>query len=123
MERTETKAIRLPRPGGVEAAGVVVTVLVAAAAAVLGGRGVAAGTVAGGLLGVANFTAIRMVVGLVTGGGTSKGFALFVVGVKMAALLALVAGLFLFVRINVYGFLLGVTGVVLVIVGYSLRGK
>ena len=42
---------------------------------------------------------------------------------KMILLVALALGLFVFTKINIYGFFIGVTGVVIVLIGESLRGN
>ena len=41
----------------------------------------------------------------------------------MAVFIAIVAALFIFAKVNLYGFFIGVTGVVIVIIGESLRGS
>jgi membrane-bound ClpP family serine protease len=41
----------------------------------------------------------------------------------MAVFIAIVVVLFIFAKVNLYGFFIGVTGVVIVIIGESLRGS
>jgi hypothetical protein len=41
----------------------------------------------------------------------------------MATFIGIVVSLFIFARINIYGFLIGVMGVVIVIIGEGLRGN
>jgi hypothetical protein len=41
----------------------------------------------------------------------------------MLVLVALVVIFFLFTKLNIYGFFIGVSGVVIVIIGESLRGN
>ncbi|MEM4408457.1 MAG: hypothetical protein QXI19_06915 [Candidatus Caldarchaeum sp.] len=113
----------LPKPGRVEWVGAWVTVVLSLFAAILGSLALAVGVVSGGGLAILNFLAIRMIVGLIVGEKRSKGGALLIVLVKMAVLVALVLGLFIFTRINIYGFLLGVIGVVFVVVAESMRGS
>jgi hypothetical protein len=91
--------------------------------ALLGSRELALGTGVGGLLVIVNFLAIRLMVGALIGGTHSKGFSVFVLIIKMAILISLVVALFIFTRINIYGFLIGMVGVVIVIIGEGLRGK
>ena len=49
------------------------------------------------------------------------GFGIFAFIIKMAVLIGIVATIFIFTEINIYGFFIGVTGVVIVIIGENLR--
>jgi hypothetical protein len=121
-----TEAVKssfFPKPGRVEWAGAGVTAVLSLFAATLGSSALAVGVVLGGGLVILNFLAIRMTVGLILGERRSKGGSLLIVLIKMAALVAIVLGIFIFARINIYGFLLGVIGVVVVIVAESVRGS
>jgi hypothetical protein len=107
----------------VEKHGLIVTGVLVCINALLGSRELALGTGVGGLLVIVNFLAIRLMVGALIGGTHSKGFSVFVLIIKMAILISLVVALFIFTRINIYGFLIGMVGVVIVIIGEGLRGK
>jgi hypothetical protein len=107
----------------VEKQGLIVTGILVAINALLGSNELALGAGVGGLLIIVNFLAIRLVVGALVGGAHSKGFSVFVLLIKMVILIGLVTALFIFTRINIYGFLLGMVGVIIVIVGEGLRGK
>ncbi|MGH7889974.1 MAG: hypothetical protein ACRENF_05425 [Thermodesulfobacteriota bacterium] len=114
---------KTPTLGRVEKSGLIVTGLIIIANALLGSSALAFGAAVGGLLVIANFLAIRLVVGALIGNAYSKGFSVFIVLVKMAVLVAIVVSLFIFTKINIYGFFIGVTGVVIVIIGENLRGN
>ncbi len=64
-----------------------------------------------------------MIVNAIVGRSYSKGFSIFAILIKMAILIGVVVSLFMFVRLNIYGFLIGVAGVVIVIIGEGLRGN
>jgi membrane-bound ClpP family serine protease len=50
------------------------------------------------------------------------GFGIFAVIIKMLIFIAIVVSIFMFAEINIYGFLIGVSAIVIIIVGESLRG-
>jgi hypothetical protein len=87
----------------------------------VGSRELAFGVAAGGVLFTANFVAIRFVVNALVSNTSSTGFGIFAFIVKMAIFIGIVASLFIFTDMNIYGFFIGVTGVVIVIIGESLR--
>jgi hypothetical protein len=107
----------------VEKHGLIVTGILVAVNAVLGSSELAIGAGVGGLLVILNFLAIRLLVSALIGGAHSKGFSVFVLLIKMAILIGLVISLFILMKINIYGFLVGVVGVVIVIIGEGLRVK
>ena len=96
-ERT-VSLFNIPSIGRVEKSGLVVTVLLSVVNYLIGSKELAVGTATGGILFTANFMAIRFIVN------------------------ALVAK-FLFAKVDLFGFFIGVTGVVIVIIGESLRGS
>jgi hypothetical protein len=109
--------------GRVEKSGLIVTAVLVIANALLGSSALAFGAAVGGLLVIANFVAIRFVVRALIGNAYSKGFSIFIVLIKMAILVGIVISLFMFTKINIYGFFIGITGVVIVIIGENLRGN
>lgn len=111
------------KPGRVEKSGIVVTGILTLVNIFLGSKELAYGVAMGGILVVANFLGIRLLVGALLGGAYSQGFSMSAIFIKMAFLIALAVVLFTFTNVNIYGFLIGVTGVVLVIIGEGLRGR
>ena len=109
--------------GRVEKSGVIVTGILVLANLILGSQALAIGVAVGGLLLIANFLAIRLLVGALIGKAYTKGYSIFILLVKMLVLVAMVVVLFLFTKLNIYGFFIGVSGVVIVIIGESLRGN
>ena len=109
--------------GRVEKSGVVVTGILVLVNLILGSRALAIGVAVGGLLVIANFLAIRLLVGALIGKAYTKGYSIFILLVKMLVLVAMVVIFFLFTKLNIYGFFIGVSGVVIVIIGESLRGN
>lgn len=109
--------------GGVEKVGIVVTAILVAINGLLGFKAVALGVALGGLLVIANFLVIKLLVNALIGGAYTKVFGIFIVLVKTFVLIAFVASLFLFTKVNIYGFLIGVSGVIIVIIGEGLRGN
>lgn len=108
--------------GRVEKSGLVVTGILALANLILGSQALAIGVAVGGLLVILNFLAIRLLVGALIGRASTKGYSIFILFVKLLALVALVVIFFVFTKLNIYGFFIGVSGVVIVIIGESLRG-
>ena len=109
--------------GRVEKSGLIVTSILVIVNAVIGSGELAFGTAAGGLLFTANFLAIRLVVEIIVKNSYPKGFSIFAFLLKMIILIGIVFVLFLFTNINLYGFFIGVTGVVIVIIGEGLKGS
>lgn len=109
--------------GRVEKSGLIVTSILVIFNAIIGSSELAFGTAAGGLLFTANFLAIRLVVEILVKNSYPKGFSIFAFLLKMILLIGIVFVLFLFTNINLYGFFIGVTGVVIVIIGEGLKGS
>ena len=107
----------------VEKSSLIVTLIIISINALLGYRDIALGVATGGLLFTANVVAIRFIVNLLIGQKQTKAFSIFAIVLKMILLVALAVGLFVFKKINIYGFFIGVTGVVIVLIGESLRGN
>jgi hypothetical protein len=109
--------------GRVEKQGLIVTAILMSINALIGSRDLSLGAGVGGGLVLLNFLTIKLIVSALIGGGYSKGFSVFAVLIKMAILIGVVVSLFMFVKLNIYGFLIGVAGVVIVIIGEGLRGS
>ncbi|MGQ0793209.1 MAG: ATP synthase subunit I [Deltaproteobacteria bacterium] len=123
MTTQTTTPAKISVLGRVEKAGLIVTVIIAVANLLIGSRELAYGAAVGGLMVVANFLAIKFIVASIIGNAYSKGFSIFVLLIKLLVLVGAVVFLFLFTKVNIYGFFIGVTGVVLVIIGESLKGS
>lgn len=113
--------INIPSVGKVEIISLVVTALLVVVNYLIGSQQMALGVAAGGILFTANFVAIRFVVNALVSNSSSVGFGIFAFIIKMAVLIGIVATIFIFTEINIYGFFIGVTGVVIVIIGENLR--
>ena len=123
MTESKESLITLPQIGRVEKTGLIVTVLLTAVAYVLGSMGLAAGVLAGGVLFTANFIAIRFLVNALIANAYPTSFGIFMLVMKMLVFVAIVITIFLFAKVNIYGFFIGVTGIIVVIIGESLRGS
>lgn len=123
MTESKESLITLPQIGRVEKVGLIVTVLLTAVAYVLGSMGLAAGVLAGGVLFTANFIAIRFLVNALIANAYPTSFGIFMLVMKMLVFVAIVITIFLFAKVNIYGFFIGVTGIIVVIIGESLRGS
>jgi len=109
--------------GRVEKQGLIVIAILMSINALIGSRDLSFGAGVGGGLVRLNFLAIKMIVNVLVRGAHSKGFSIFVLLIKMAILIGVVVSLFMFVKLNIYGFLIGVMGVVIVIIGEWLRSN
>ena len=107
----------------IEKSALIVTLIIISINALLGYRDMALGVATGGFLFTANIIALRFIVDLLIGQKQTKAFSIFAIVLKMILLVALAVGLFIFTKINIYGFFIGVTGVVIVLIGESLRGN
>jgi len=121
MTEKTTNLINIASIGKVERYSLIVTALLVAVNYLVGSQQMALGAAAGGVLFTANFVAIRFVVNALVSNSSSVGFGIFAFVIKMAVLVGIVASIFIFTEINIYGFFIGVTGVVIVIIGESLR--
>jgi hypothetical protein len=123
MAMRAMKLARTPTLSRIEKQGLIVTVILVAVNTLLGSLELALGAGIGGALVLLNFLAINLVVNVLIGNSHSTGFSIFVLVIKMATLIGIVVALFIFARVNIYGFLIGVMGVIIVIIGEGLRGN
>lgn len=107
----------------VEKNGLIVTSILVIFNAIIGSSELAFGTAAGGLLFTANFLAIRLVVEALVKNSYPKSFSIFAFLLKMVLLIGIVFVIFVFTNVNIYGFFIGLTGVVIVIIGEGLKGS
>ncbi|TFG77395.1 MAG: hypothetical protein E4H21_03500 [Thermodesulfobacteriales bacterium] len=121
MTQKAISLINIASVGKVEIYSLIVTAILVVINYLLGSRQLALGVAAGGVLFTANFVAIRFVVNALVSNSSSVRFGIFAFIIKMAVLIGVVATIFIFTEINIYGFFIGVTGVVIVIIGENLR--
>ncbi|MGB3364280.1 MAG: ATP synthase subunit I [Thermodesulfobacteriota bacterium] len=121
MTQKAISLINIASVGKVEIYSLIVTAILVVINYLVGSQQMALGVAAGGILFTANFVAIRFVVNALVSNSSSVGFGIFAFIIKMAVLIAVVATIFIFTEINIYGFFIGVTGVVIVIIGENLR--
>ena len=121
MTEKAISLINIASIGKVEIYSLIVTAILVVINYLVGSPQMALGVAAGGVLFTANFVAIRFVVSALVSNSSSVGFGIFAFIIKMAVLIGVVATIFIFTEINIYGFFIGVTGVVIVIIGENLR--
>ncbi|MCH8013212.1 MAG: ATP synthase subunit I [Candidatus Dadabacteria bacterium] len=122
MAEKAESLINIPSIGRVEKGGLLVTAILVAVTYLLGYQELAFGIAAGGILFTANFVAIRFIVNALVANSHPMGFGIFAVIIKMLIFMAIVVSIFMFAEINIYGFFIGVSAIVIIIVGESLRG-
>ena len=116
------KTIKTGALGGVEKRGLVVTLVLVLVNLLFGSRELALGAGLGGGIMLANFLALRLLVSsLLINKSNSKASGILTVILKMVAFIGAVVILFLFLKISIYGFLIGVTAIWIIIIGESLR--
>ncbi len=117
MKTIKTGALR-----GVEKQGIIVTLVLVLVNLLFGSHELALGAGLGGVIMLANFLALRWLVSsLLINKSNSKASGIFTVILKMVAFIGAVVILFFFLKISIYGFLIGVTAIWIVIIGESLR--
>lgn len=108
---------------GTEKASLVVISILAAANYFMGEKEIAAGIIVGGLLFTADFIAIKLIVNSLTTKNSSAAYNIFLFLIKLLILLLVVGVLLLFAKLNIYGFFIALTAVILVITGSGLKGN
>lgn len=108
---------------GTEKASLVVISILAAANYLMGEKEIAAGIIVGGLLFTADFIAIKLIVNSLTTKNSSPAYNIFLFVIKLLILLLVVGVLLLFAKLNIYGFFIALTAVILVITGSGLKGN
>ena len=84
---------------------------------------IAAGILTGGVLFIADFIAIRLIVSSLTNKTHSPSFTIFLFVIKMLILLFVIGALLIFAKLNIYGFFIALTAAILVIAGSGLKGN
>lgn len=109
--------------GRVEKASIIVISILAVVNLIIKEIDIAVGIVFGGLLFIIDFVAIKFLVNSIIGKKYSIGFSMFLFLIKFLILLAILALLLMFAKLNIYGFIIALTAIVFVIVGSSLKDK
>lgn len=108
---------------GVEKIAIIVIGLFTLINLLLGQREIAVGLFLGGMLFLFDYTAIRLIVKSLTENRLNLRFSLFLIAIKLLILLGIIACLFLFAKVNIYGFIIGLTSVVIIIIGKNLKDQ
>lgn len=108
--------------GGTEKVSIVVILLLVAGNLLIEQSQIAVGVGVGGALFLLDFMGIKFIVNAVLNKRYSTGFSIFVFVIKLTALLGILFALLVFAKLNIYGFIIALTALVLVIVGKGLKG-
>ena len=84
---------------------------------------IAVGVLVGGLLFLADFIIIKFLVNSLVNKSYPPRFAVFLFIMKLLILLVLLMVLLIFAKLNIYGFIIALTAIVIVIIGSGLRGN
>lgn len=109
--------------GPVEKISLVVVAVISILILITGQKEMALGAVAGGLLFIADFAVIRVLVQSYITKTGSLGFNLFLIALKFLLFLLIIVSLLLFAKLNIYGFIIALTAVVIVIIVTGLKGN
>ena len=107
---------------GVEKLSLVVTALLFAVNIAIGEKEVAVAIAVAGVLFLLDYVAIRFIVKALAENRYSLPFSIFILVMKMLALLAIIAALLIFAKLNIYGLMIGLASVMIVIIGKGLKG-
>ena len=107
---------------GVEKLSLAATALLFAVNIAIGQREIAVGIAVAGVLFLLDYVAIRFIVRSLAENKYSLSFSIFILVIKMLALLAIIAVLLLFAKLNIYGLIIGLTSVVIIIIGKGFKG-
>ncbi|NIQ14405.1 MAG: hypothetical protein GTO02_08390 [Candidatus Dadabacteria bacterium] len=108
---------------GVERLSILVITLLVITNILIGHKQLAYGIAIGGLLFTADYTSIRFIVKSLIEKKYSLGFGVFLLVIKLLILGLILVSLFLFAKVNIYGFIIGLTAVVIIIIGKGLKDK
>ena len=107
---------------GVESVSLAVTALLFAVNTAIGEKEIAVAVAVAGVLFLLDYVAIKFIVKALAEKRYSLAFSIFILVMKMLALLAIVAALLVFAKLDIYGLMIGLTSVVIVIIGKGLKG-
>ena len=109
--------------GGTEIAALVVIAILFTGNYLIGQKEVAVGAAVGGLLFLIDFIVIKYIVNSILTKRISTQFAVILFTLKLLVLLGILLTLLIFAKLNIYGFIIALTGIVIVIIGRGLRGN
>ena len=109
--------------GGTEIVSLIVIALLFAGNYLINQKEIAIGVVAGGLLFLVDFIAIKFLVNSMLTKRYTTQFNIFLFIVKLLILLGILMALLIFAKLNIYGFIIALTAIVFVIVGSGLKGN
>ncbi|MEE9193725.1 MAG: hypothetical protein V3U21_04235, partial [Thermodesulfobacteriota bacterium] len=84
---------------------------------------IAVGVAAGGLLFLIDFVIIKFLVNSILTKRFTTQLTLFLFAIKLLVLLGILMTLLIFAKLNIYGFIIALTGIVIVIIGRGLKGN
>jgi len=119
---TDNKSPKFVIFGGTEKTAIVVILLLVFGNLLIKQSQIAVGVGVGGLLFLLDFMGIKFIVNSVLSNRYSNGFSLFVFIIKLTVLLGILFALLVFAKLNIYGFIIALTALVLIIVGKGLKG-
>ena len=109
--------------GGTEIAALVVIVILFTGNYLIGQKEIAIGAAVGGLLFLIDLIVIKYIVNSILTKRFSNQFAILLFTMKLLVLLGILLTLLIFAKLNIYGFIIALTGIVIVIIGRGLRGN
>ena len=109
--------------GGTEIVSLIVIALLFTGNYLINQKEIAIGVVAGGLLFLVDFIAIKFLVNSMLTKRYTTQFNIFLFIVKLLILLGILMALLIFAKLNIYGFIIALTAIVFVIVGSGLKGN
>ena len=109
--------------GGTEKAALIVVALLFAGNYLINQKEIAVGVAVGGLLFLIDFVIIKFLVNSILTKRFTTQLTLFLFAIKLLVLLGILMTLLIFAKLNIYGFIIALTGIVIVIVGRGLKGN
>ncbi len=109
--------------GGTEKAALIVIALLFAGNFLINQKEIAVGVVVGGLLFLIDFVVIKFIVNSIITKRYNTQFSIFLFVIKLLVLLGILWSLLIFAKLNIYGFIIVLTALVIVIIGSGLKGN
>jgi len=109
--------------GGTEKVALIVVALLFAGNYLINQKEIAVGVAAGGLLFLIDFVIIKLLVNSILTKRLTTQLTLFLFAIKLLVLLGILMTLLIFAKLNIYGFIIALTGIVIVIIGRGLKGN
>jgi len=109
--------------GGTEKVALIVVALLFVGNYLINQKEIAVGVAAGGLLFLIDFVIIKFLVNSILTKRFTTQLTLFLFAIKLLVLLGILMTLLIFAKLNIYGFIIALTGIVIVIIGRGLKGN